>query len=164
MIVQSTYFGALDISEDKIITFSAAIPGFDSGVKYFVIHENQSDTPSPTADDERLFCWLHSVENEDLAFALLDVFKVKPDYKPEINEEYLNMLSYEEGDNLAVHNIVNVPETLQDMTVNLVAPIVINFTKMKGMQVVLESGSYELKHRIFEELQGASKKRDGVTG
>ena len=153
MIINSSTFGELKVSQDKIITFSPAIPGFDSGERYFIFTDDENETN----EGEHLFCWLHSADDEDLAFALLDVLKIKDDYQPEIEEEYLKMLLYEEGDIINVYNIVNIPENVKDMTVNLLAPLVINFTKMRGMQVILESGKYKLKHKIFEELNKAGK-------
>jgi flagellar assembly factor FliW len=45
------------------------------------------------------------------------------------------------------------------MTVNLVAPIVLNLETRKGKQVILEDGAYTIKHRV---LQAEGKEAETV--
>lgn len=153
MKISSSYFGELEVPEDNVIMFKTSIPGFEDMHKYFIVQEEE--------EGEAMFCWLHSAEDVDVAFALLDVFKVMEDYRPEIDDEYLEELDYKEGDTISVLNIVNIPETISDMTVNLLAPIVINLSKMKGLQVILNNDAYELKHKIFDTLKKATEKSNG---
>lgn len=153
MKIESNYFGTIEVSDDQLIFFESAIPGFEELQKFFVIRE---ETPDSEEDD--LFCWLHSVENNAVAFALLDVFKVKNDYKPEIEEQYLNQIAYVEGDEIAVYNIANIPEKVDEMTVNLLAPVVLNLSKMKGVQAIVNNEDYSLKHKIFQDIRKNAEK------
>jgi len=44
-----------------------------------------------------------------------------------------------------------VPENIKDMTVNLKSPVVINFDKKIGAQVILENKEYTVRTRVFPD-------------
>ena len=52
-----------------------------------------------------------------------------------------------------VLSIVVVPEDINKMTMNLKAPIIINTKNNRGMQVVLDTDKYGVRHYVLEELR-----------
>ena len=45
------------------------------------------------------------------------------------------------------------PEKVEEMTVNLKAPIIINNTNNKAIQVICDNSDYEIKHKVYGDLQ-----------
>ena len=48
------------------------------------------------------------------------------------------------------------------MTANLKAPIIINSQTKIGMQVIAQNEEYEVKHKIFNDLQEYTSAKEGV--
>ena len=57
-----------------------------------------------------------------------------------------------------VFAIVTVPEKMEEMTANLLAPIVVNPARRLALQVVLEKVPYTTRHRLFPN--GFPEKRE----
>lgn len=104
-------------------------------------------------DETSPFKWLQSVDNGQLAFAVVNPFEVVRDYDIEIPDEAISNLNIESAEEVMVLSIVVVPEELSKMTMNLKAPVVINTKNNYGMQVVLDTDMYSVRHYIIEELR-----------
>lgn len=140
MQLNTKHFGLIEYQEDEIITFPEGIPGLGEGQRFLLL----SDAP----DD--LFCWLQSVEDEELALVLVDVPQIKPDYDPQIDRDILK----EMGESLLCYNVAVVPDDIQQMRVNLKAPILINNDTRMGMQAISGNEEHGVRHYIFEEIGG----------
>lgn len=147
MKLHASNFGEIEIDEEDILTFPEGIPGFEECKKFIVINN---------PDEENPFDWLQSVENEDLAFVIMNPFFVFPDYDITIPESAIEKLKIKDETDVFVYTIVVVPENLEDMTTNLSGPIIINGREKLGKQVILEDNRYTTKHYIFkkEESRG----------
>lgn len=144
MLVNTKYFGQIEVNEDKIVDFPHGIIAFEKAKKFFIIENEEKDVP---------FCWLQSVDNEDLAFVIINPFFFKKDYEFEIPEGILEELEIKEVEDVAVFSIVVVPEDINKITANLLAPIIINTKNFKGKQIILNDKKYKTKHYILEELK-----------
>lgn len=142
MKLHASSFGEIEIDEGDIITFPEGIPGFEEYKRFIVINN---------PDEENPFDWLQSVENEDLAFVIINPFFVFPDYDITIPESAIEKLKIKDETDVFVYTIVVVPENLEDMTTNLSGPIIINGKEKLGKQVILEDNRYTTKHHIFEK-------------
>ncbi len=140
MKLQTKNFGEIEINENEIISFESGIPGFEEKKRFTLI--TNSDNPS--------FCWLQSLDDSNLAFVLLDVGSVMPEYNPQIEITNISDLG-EVNNNLLIYNIVVIPEKVEEMTVNLKAPIIINADSRKGKQVIVSNDEYAVKHYIFKK-------------
>lgn len=147
MKLHASNFGEIEIDEEDILTFPEGIPGFEECKKFIVINN---------PDEENPFDWLQSVDNEDLAFVIMNPFFVFPDYDITIPESAIEKLKIKDETDVFVYTIVVVPENLEDMTTNLSGPIIINGKEKLGKQVILEDNRYTTKHYIFkkEESRG----------
>lgn len=126
--------------EDKIITFKEGIPGFEDYRDYVLVLNE---------DEENPFHKLQAVEEESVAFYVVNPFLIINDYDFKLKESTVKQLEIESEKDLAVFSIVKIPEKLEDMTVNLSAPIVINSKSKLGKQIVLDDSSYSVRHRIY---------------
>lgn len=147
MKLHASSFGEIEIDEENVLTFPEGIPGFEQYKKFVVINN---------PDEENPFDWLQSVENEDLAFVIINPFFVFPDYDITIPESAIEKLKIKDETDIFVYTIVVVPENIEDMTTNLSGPIIINGKEKLGKQVILEDNRYITKHHIFkkEESRG----------
>jgi flagellar assembly factor FliW len=147
--LKTRHFGEIEYDPTRVITFPHGIPGFPDSTHYLLMSEN---------DDEDMFYWLQSVDNGDVAFTLMDVYKVLPDYDPHVDEEEFAELGDVTGDSLDIYNIVVIPDYVRHMRVNLRAPVVINNETGLGKQVICTNDDYPIRFMIFEEMERIKKK------
>jgi len=144
MKLNTKYFGEIDYDSSLVVNFDEGLPGFPDHKKYIILLENAK---------EDTFCWLQSIEDGQLAFALINIYNVKPDYNPLVNSEEVASLGNLGDNNLLIYNVVVIPDDIRQMRANLRAPIVINPTTRKGKQVILDNEDYQLKYKIFDEVE-----------
>jgi len=144
MKLRTKHFGEIDYDSQLVIHFDEGLPGFPDHKRYVILLENAR---------EDTFCWLQSVDDGQLAFALINIYNVKPDYNPLVTTEEVESLGTLGENNLLIYNVVVIPDDIKQMRANLRAPIVINPTTKKGKQVILDNEEYQLKYRIFDEVE-----------
>ena len=142
MKIISRNFGEIEFDEDKIIDFPEGITGFKELKKYIIIE-----------DPESTFCYLQSVENESICFIIINPFLLCKDYTIDIKDQDIKALGGGNEEKVGVYVTATVVGPLEEATVNLVAPIIIQNETKKGMQVILENTQYGTKHKIMELLQ-----------
>lgn len=141
MKIQSTRFGVLEVTEEQLISFSHGIPGFPDE-KTFVYLPHDAESP---------FSFLQSTTEANLTFLLVDPFAFYPDYEFILQDEIAKELDLSQENPPQVFLIATVKENLADITVNLLAPLVINQVKCKGRQVILDMPEYAICHKLFPE-------------
>lgn len=183
MLLNTRHFGEIEIDEKNIIYFDEGIPGFNHVRKFAIIGNEKTEDKlegggkankeagsdscdgHSDSDTETLspFCWLQCVDDPDLAFAIVNPFIVKPDYEIELSNEVIETLEIEKEEDVAIFAIVVVPEDITKMTMNLRAPLVINVRNKKGMQVILDTEKYSIRHYIMEEIARQEVKANACT-
>jgi flagellar assembly factor FliW len=141
MIVNTLHFGKLEIVKDDIFTFSQGIPGFES-LRQFVIIQPDTEVP---------FSYLQSVEQGEVSIIITNPFLFYPDYELQLNDKTQEELHIKQEKDVLVWSTVSVIERIQEATINLLAPIVVNVEKKLGKQVILHGSSYITKHRLIRE-------------
>lgn len=143
-------FGEIEIDESKIITFEDGIIGFPDMKKFTLIFDEEKEgRPS--------ISWLQSMDEPEIAFPVMDPLFVCETYNPSVEEELLKNLGTIKEDNLYVLVTVTVPQNIQELAVNLKAPIVINTDTRKASQIIVED-DLPVRYRIYEILEEAKKK------
>lgn len=144
MTIQTKHFGEIEVTDDDVLNFIGGVPGFD-GTKYVILNNsNQENNP---------FVWLQSMEDPNIALVLVNTFMLYPDYAPDVDDELLKDLQFSQREELVVFNVMVIPEKVEEMTVNLKAPIIINNTNHKAIQVICDNSDYEIKHKVYGDLQ-----------
>lgn len=139
MVIQTKDFGAVEISPDDILYFPQGVYAFEQENK-FVILDDQNDTG---------VFQMQSVENGNLRFVLVDPFMVLHTYNPIIPDQELSLLEAKYREDLSFFVIAVLAETIEETTVNLKSPVVVNFAAKKGMQVILDGSSYPIRYPLF---------------
>ena len=146
LIIQTRNFGELNIEETRIITFAEGLIGFPNHKKFVLI--DSSDSPN------NYFHWLQSVDDGEMAFLLMNVNGIFPDYEPDIDDSDIESICLNDKDIeiCLIYNVAVIPaDDLDNMRVNLKAPVIVNTISMKGKQVLAEE-DYDVKHNILKEL------------
>jgi len=139
MIIHSTQLGEIEVDDDKIISFPHGLPGFPEE-KSFAFLPYQVDSP---------FAYLQSMEKPQLTFLVVDPFAFFKDYEFQLQDEIAQELGLSHPNLPQIINIVSVPQKTEEMTANLLAPIVMNVQSSTAIQVVLEKTTYTTRHRLF---------------
>lgn len=141
MIIESTRLGQLEVAEEQLFNFPHGIPGFpDEKTFLYVLH----DAESP-------FVFLQSTMEANLTFLLVDPFAFLVDYEFVLDDEVAKELDLSLENPPQVFLVANAKERLADMTVNLLAPIVINGVNRTGRQVILDKPEYSIRHKLFPD-------------
>ena len=138
--IATKHFGDIGVREEQIITFSPGLLGFTEFHRYILIEHGQ-DSP---------FLWLQCVDKSDLAFVVMDPVFVLPDYQFGPLNGVRKELGAKNLQDLKVLVILTIPPGRpQDMTANLMGPLLINLANRRGKQLVLESSPYSHKHPVL---------------
>lgn len=132
--------------EKDVIRFVEGILGFPDSRRYILI-PHEADSP---------FAWLQSIDEENLAFLLVNPIAVKSDYIVQLPAEAADRLKLTDASEGVVFAIVVVPEDPRKMRMNLRAPIIINTGERLGRQVVLEDNSLHLRYPVLPDDDQAS--------
>ena len=143
MIVKTGRFGQLTVSDEEIIEIPAGILGFPDYKKFCLV--------DPA--DDTLILWLQSLENPEIAFAVLEPKVFRTDYAVRLSAAELRELKLVSVTQAAVLSILTIPTDVTQMTANLKAPVVINLETRLAKQVVLQENEYSIKHLMFKELR-----------
>jgi flagellar assembly factor FliW len=137
MLVQSTRFGPFEVDESRALSFTQGLLGFPGSRTYVAIEVEE--TP---------YLWLQSVEEEDVAFLATSPFVFFPTYDLVLSDEDQRELGVEEPDQVEVLALLTVHRTgeeAQDITANLLGPIVINTESRQARQLVLDNPDYSTR-------------------
>jgi flagellar assembly factor FliW len=149
MQLTGTRFGTIDFSESDVIALPTGLIGFGS-LHRFVVIEHREGSP---------FRWLQSIEEPGMAFLVTNPWIYEETYHPEVADADAEALALGGQTSYDVWTTVNIPGgDATQMTLNLAAPIVINLENRLGKQVVLEGQAYNIRHRVFREVEGASSR------
>ena len=143
MKINTIRFGEIDIAEEKILTFENGLPGFDECFRFTIISSEETDP----------FLWLQSIEDPDVALAVINPFRLFPDYSPVVNEVDLEQLGNPSDDDVLALTVAVIPVKYELMTTNLLSPILINLKTNKAHQVIMENSSYQVREPIFDRVQ-----------
>ena len=147
MKVETKWFGTIEVGEEQILTFDKGIIGFEDWKKFTLIYDAEKGV------EESSIYWLQAIDEPTLALPIMDPTIVYEGYDPVGEDEVVNSL----GDNIADATLlvvctVTVPEKLENMTVNLKAPIIINMDTNRGVQLIADNDDYQVRYPIYDIL------------
>lgn len=141
MKTQTKYFGTVEYGEEDVLQFKEGLFGFEDEKQFLLIPFEGGNSP--------LLC-LQSLQTAGLAFTALNPFFLKPDYQPVLQARELKSLGVVRSEELCFYVLCVVRDPISESTVNLKCPVAINDATRAAMQTILESGAYEMRHRLAE--------------
>ena len=82
----------------------------------------------------------------------------------DISDDDVKHLSLAGPEDLKIISVLVIPENIEQMTINLAAPIVINTRNGKARQVIISNGEYNVRAPIFKEIMRLIKEGDANAG
>ncbi len=150
MKAKTRLFGEIEIEDEKIIQIDQGIIGFPELRHFTLIFDADREEKS-------VIMWLQSMDDGDIAIPAAVPADLLPDYNPIVDNELLESLGTLTPENTYVLVTVTVPRNIEDISVNLKAPIVINTDTNKGCQLIVED-DYAVRYKIYDLIKDGKKK------
>lgn len=124
MQINTSRFGVVDIEADDILLFPLGIAGFEHVQHWVLLADADNDAVA----------WLQSVQDADVALAVVSPRRFVPQYQVRVSRAQLNGLEMSATDDACVLAIL--ARHHGELTLNLKAPLVINLEGRLGRQVI----------------------------
>jgi len=103
--------------------------------------------------DSTLILWLQSIDDEKIAFPIIEPKIFKPDYVAKLLPADMNSVELDSLTQAKIYSILTIPSDITTMSANLKAPVVINNAKKIAKQIVLQDSKLNVKHEMYKELK-----------
>ncbi len=137
MFIHTSRFGWIKMDETRIMNFDTGLPGYPSHHRFALVQ------PSP----DPVFFWMQCVDDPNLAFAVCDPCTFIPDYRVPLRKDDVAALELADLDDCEVLVIVNRVD--DELTANLLGPIVVGTHSRRAKQVILSDKRYNIRHRLM---------------
>ncbi len=132
MHIETTRFGSLELDEKKIIHFPQGLIGFPEEKSFVMINHRGLDT----------LAWLQSTRSPGIALPVVGVQAFAPHYPDVSLEDAARRAGLEGGPDDMAALVVLCALPNAPVTVNLVAPIIVNAVTWTGVQTILEGTKF----------------------
>ena len=143
MKVNTTRFGELQVNKEDVINFPEGLLGFENLKRFFVVDPG----------DSTLILWLQSIEDDKIAFPIIEPKIFKPDYVAKLLPADMNSVELETLTQAKIYSILTIPADITQMSANLKAPVVINNEKKVAKQIVLQDSKLSVRYEMYKELK-----------
>lgn len=136
--IHSARFGDLEVPVSSIIELPGGLIGFPRATRFVMF------------DHKPPFSWLHSADDPNLAFVVVDGFEFGPDFvlPPPVGDKETDL---REDDEYAILVIVTIRPDPRQNTANLKAPIFVNLRTRKGVQVIYDNPKLSTRFALWSE-------------
>jgi flagellar assembly factor FliW len=132
----------VDVPSGDVFEFDPGPNGFEQERRFALLAGGDSPVE-----------WLQSVDTPRLTFATLEPFLFYPDYGFELSDRDCEELRLRSPEDAMVRCILTLRESADQITANLLAPIVLNRYAGRARQVILQDSNLSLRFPVFEALQ-----------
>lgn len=153
MKADTRLFGKIEVADDKVIKIKEGIIGYPDFVNFTLIHDEEKKKKGGIR-------WLQSLDDGMFALPVIDPLEIVAEYKPTVSKEGLKLLGDMPTESIFVLVTITVPKQIEQMSVNLKAPFIINMENLQGVQLIIED-DYPVKYKIYDILK--KKKAGGQT-
>jgi len=144
--VRSSRFGELVVPRSSVIEFPSGVIGFPKFKRYIMV------------DHKPPFSWLQSLDEQSLAFVVVDGFEFGQQYDLSLPLSYAEC-DFKEDDEYAILIIVTVRSDPRFTTANLKAPLFVNVRNKKGVQVIYDDPRYSTRYPLWDETSHEEAKK-----
>jgi len=145
--VTTTRFGEISVPEEDVFTFKWGLPGFGFLREFVVL----------AIEEQKPYVWLQSLERAEIALPMIDPWVLFDDYDPRLPAVTAAVLEIERADDFCIMCICVVGPDAKEMTVNLLAPVVLNLRTHVARQVMLEDCDYSVRTPVPRTSQQEAK-------
>lgn len=154
MIIDTLRFGEVEIDQEKIINFEDGLPGLEDKHRFALLQ----------FEDSNPIFWLQAVADPNVCLPVVDAFLTVPGYAFDLADEDVKELKLESAEDLHILSVLVIPDNIEQMTMNLAAPIVVNIRTNMAKQIILSGGEYNVRFPVFEEICRVIKEGEANAG
>ncbi len=145
MRANTRLFGEIEIEDEKIIKFEQGIIGFPDLKHFALIFDTEKG-------DKATIKWLQSMDEPEFAMPVVMPTDILEKYNPVVSNEMLEPLGELTPDNEYILVTVTVPKDIEQISMNLKAPLIINIDTNKGSQLIVED-DWAVRYKIYDLLK-----------
>lgn len=136
MRIETKFSGELEIEDRDIINFKQGIPGLEKNKKFIILDvEGKEDLK-----------FLQSIEDKNICLLIINPWSLFKEYEIELSDSERIELEINTPEETTVFNVITIRE--DKITVNLVAPIIVNVIKKHAKQIILSNTKYNIRQEI----------------
>jgi flagellar assembly factor FliW len=141
---KSTRFGEFQVPAETVIEIPSGIIGFPGATRYVMLEHKPP------------FSWLHSIDDPNLAFVVVDGFEFGQqfDVKPPVGDKDSDL---KQEDEYAILIIVTVRSDPRLTTANLKAPVFVNMRNRRGVQIIIDDPRYSTRFPLWSQDPAAAQ-------
>jgi flagellar assembly factor FliW len=140
----TTRFGAVEYEARDLLSLPEGLAPFQDSRRFLLL----------SAEQQWPFVWLQSADEPALAFVALPLETWFPDQARQACEAFAARCKGDDVPQLRAFGLVVVGR--EEMTVNVLAPVVIDFTRMQGRQMVLDGPVTEARQPLGPVLAASA--------
>ncbi|MFD1020304.1 flagellar assembly protein FliW [Thalassobacillus hwangdonensis] len=141
MKINTKYFGETSIDSNQVIHFVQGLPAFENEKEFVVLPLNE----------ENIYHVLQSIHNEQVALIVTNPYLFFSNYEFTLNVNTREAIEIQSSSDVMVLAVLTIHDPFEKTTANLQAPIIVNYKKGTGKQVILNDSSYKTKHLLIEK-------------
>jgi len=142
MQIESTRFGTLEVRDETVLSFPDGLIGLP-GTSYALVAQTER-TP---------FYWLHSAEHADVAVPVTMPWLFFSGYEVRVPDEDASRLQLADTGAAEIFCVVRAASKLEDFTINLAGPVIVNAARGIGRQIINAAGGYAVRQPLFSEVE-----------
>jgi flagellar assembly factor FliW len=143
MLIETTRFGDIEVSDQDIIHFPRGLYGLNGTRHYCLL---------PHTEDGSVH-WLQAADAPNLALPLVDPFLSFASYEVDIPDPVAAALQIEDSADVTVLTSISVDADKKKVYTNLLGPFVINRRKGLGIQLVMDGKRYSSRQSLDAPLE-----------
>ncbi|MFB9327053.1 flagellar assembly protein FliW [Paenibacillus aurantiacus] len=151
MQVAAKRLGNVKVTGSRELAFDQGLPGFEDHLR-FALLDLEIDLPIKL---------LQSLSDPDISLLVGDPFYFYPDYEWELPEHIQQELHISDVSDVEIWSVIILPAVASESTINLLAPIIMNRTKLSARQIILHGSSYSNRHPLMRPEGGAGNQGQG---
>lgn len=146
LTVETSRFGLVEIDEDKVITMTTPLLGFPEDRHFFLKPHTEKSA----------FFWLQSLDHPTLAFVVIPPALINAHYQPRLDRQTREELQATSTPELDLLVILTIPKGRpQEMTANLMGPVVINTKQRLAKQTLLDPTVYDASWPVLQHQKNS---------
>lgn len=143
MEIASIVFGNLEVEERALLRFAKGLYGLETLTEFALLRP----------DESLPFAYLQSKADSSVCLMVADPFFFHPAYEFALSEQDRILLGEPDPAELQIWVTVTTLEEMEQSTMNLLAPIVVNVTNKAACQLVLHNSSYQTRTPMFAKKE-----------
>ncbi len=140
MRLQTRLFGEIEYTDDSVITLPEGLIGIADRKRFLLVEK----------EDFKPFAYLQGIDDPGLTLVVVNPLMVEAGYQYCIHDDDLREVGVSRPDDFLLLAVVVFAPRLEDVTVNLKAPLLINVRTKRGKQVILLNDDYSVSEPLLK--------------